>query len=60
MFMRLFTRLVHHDCVAGDGTPIPSSDMTKVRDAIWRNTVFNKWRQGDIYVIDNAAARCAC
>jgi pimeloyl-ACP methyl ester carboxylesterase/alpha-ketoglutarate-dependent taurine dioxygenase len=42
-------------CTYGDGTPIPDGDMDRVRDAIWKNMVFFKWRQGDVLVIDNAA-----
>lgn len=40
----------------GDGSVISSSDMSHVRDTIWRNTVFNRWQQGDMLLIDNLAA----
>jgi pimeloyl-ACP methyl ester carboxylesterase len=42
-------------CTYGDGTPIPDEDMDKVRDAIWSNLVFFKWRKGDVLMIDNDA-----
>ncbi len=42
-------------CTYGDGTPIPDTDMEAVREAIWRNMVFFKWRKGDVLVIDNDA-----
>jgi hypothetical protein len=42
-------------CTYGDGTPIPDTDMDRVRDAIWKNMVFFKWRKGDVLVIDNDA-----
>ena len=40
-------------CTFGDGSPIPDSDMDRVRDAIWKNMVFFKWQRGDVLVIDN-------
>jgi pimeloyl-ACP methyl ester carboxylesterase/alpha-ketoglutarate-dependent taurine dioxygenase len=36
-----------------DGSPIAEGDMEAVRDAIWKNMVFFKWRRGDVLVIDN-------
>ncbi|APR84543.1 Hypothetical protein A7982_09892 [Minicystis rosea] len=42
-------------CTYGDGTPISDSDMDAVREAIWTNMVFFKWRKGDVLVIDNDA-----
>ena len=39
----------------GDGTPIPDEDMDQVREAIWKNMVFFKWRRGDVLIIDNDA-----
>ena len=42
-------------CTYGDGTPISDGDMDRVRDAIWKNMVFFKWRAGDVLMIDNAA-----
>ncbi len=42
-------------CTHGDGTPITDADMDAVRDAIWENMVFFKWRRGDVLVIDNDA-----
>jgi hypothetical protein len=42
-------------CTYGDGSPIPDSDMDAVRDAIWKNMVFFKWRKGDVLIIDNEA-----
>ena len=42
-------------CTFGDGTPIADDDMDAVRDAIWKNMVFFKWRRGDVLVIDNDA-----
>ncbi len=40
-------------CTYGDGSPIPDADMDQVRDAIWKNMVFFKWRPGDVLIIDN-------
>ncbi len=36
-----------------DGSEIPLGHMNHVRDVIWRNMVFNRWRKGDILMIDN-------
>jgi alpha-ketoglutarate-dependent taurine dioxygenase len=40
----------------GDGSIISLSDMNKVRNAIWKNTVFSPWRKGDVVLIDNLGA----
>ena len=40
-------------CTYGDGTAISDADMDAVRDAIWKNMVFFKWRRGDVLVLDN-------
>ena len=37
----------------GDGTEIPLSDVSHVRDTIHKNMVFNRWRKGDLVMIDN-------
>ena len=42
-------------CTHADGSPIADADMEAVRDAIWKNMVFFKWRRGDVLVIDNDA-----
>lgn len=42
-------------CTYGDGTPISEREMELVRDAIWENMVFVRWRAGDIVAIDNHA-----
>jgi alpha-ketoglutarate-dependent taurine dioxygenase len=42
-------------CTYGDGSPIPDQDMDRVRDAIWKNMVFFRWRAGDVLLIDNFA-----
>ena len=42
-------------CTHADGSPIADADMDAVRDAIWKNMVFFKWRKGDVLVIDNDA-----
>lgn len=42
-------------CTFGDGTPIEDRDMELVRDAIWDNLVFVRWRAGDVVAIDNFA-----
>jgi len=42
-------------CTHADGTPIAAADMDAVREAIWKNMVFFKWRRGDVLVIDNFA-----
>lgn len=40
-------------CAFGDGSPIPDADMEKVRDAIWKNLVVQRWQAGDVVAIDN-------
>lgn len=40
-------------CTFGDGSPISDADMDAVREAIWKNMVFVRWRKGDVVVIDN-------
>jgi hypothetical protein len=42
-------------CSYGDGSPISDSDLGAVRDAIWKNLVFPRWRRGDVVAIDNRA-----
>ena len=42
-------------CSYGDGSPISGADLDAVRDAIWKNLVVNRWRLGDVLVLDNAA-----
>ena len=42
-------------CTYGDGSEIPFEDMEKVRDAIWKNMVAFRWKQGDVVAIDNFA-----
>ena len=41
-----------HTCFA-DGTEVPEGHMTHVHDVIWKNMVFNRWKKGDILMIDN-------
>lgn len=36
-----------------DGTEIPERHMSHVRDVMWSNMVFNRWKKGDIVMIDN-------
>lgn len=43
------------NCSYGDGSPIPTADMEKVRDAIWQCLVVFPWQRGDVTVIDNQA-----
>lgn len=38
-----------------DGGTIPDSDVTAVREAIWKNMVFPRWQLGDVVAIDNAS-----
>lgn len=42
-------------CSYGDGSPIDDRDLGAVRDAIWKNVVFPRWRRGDVLVVDNRA-----
>jgi pimeloyl-ACP methyl ester carboxylesterase/alpha-ketoglutarate-dependent taurine dioxygenase len=42
-------------CTYGDGTPIPDADMDAVREAVWKNMVFFRWRKGDVLILDNHA-----
>ncbi len=37
----------------GDGSSISEKEMSHVRDTIWKHTVFNPWRKGDVTMIDN-------
>lgn len=37
----------------GDGTPLSVWDMHQIRKAVHRNSVYNRWQQGDILMIDN-------
>ena len=37
----------------GDGTEIPLSDLSHVRDTIHKNMVCDRWRKGDLLMIDN-------
>ena len=37
----------------GDGTEIPDPVNTHVHDIIWKNLVFNRWKKGDVVMIDN-------
>jgi len=41
-----------HTCY-GDGTEISNADNKHIRDVTWKNMVFNRWRKGDIIMIDN-------
>ena len=36
-----------------DGSEIPNGHMKHLHDLIWRNMVFNRWKKGDIVMIDN-------
>lgn len=37
----------------GDGTPLSVWEMHQIRKAVHQNTVYNRWEQGDIVMIDN-------
>ena len=37
----------------GDGTEIPDQYNAHVHDVTWKNIVFNRWKKGDILMIDN-------
>jgi alpha-ketoglutarate-dependent taurine dioxygenase len=37
----------------GDGTEVDEKDARHIRDVMWKNMVFNRWRKGDIVMIDN-------
>ena len=37
----------------GDGSDIPEGHLEHVRDVVWKNMVFNHWKQGDVVMIDN-------
>ena len=37
----------------GDGTEIPEWYLNHLRDVMWKNMVFNRWKKGDILMIDN-------
>jgi alpha-ketoglutarate-dependent taurine dioxygenase len=42
-------------CSYGDGSPIGRGELEAVREAIWKNMVFPRWRRGDVLAIDNRA-----
>ena len=37
----------------GDGTPLTIREMHQIRKAVHQNTVYNRWEQGDLVMIDN-------
>lgn len=37
----------------GDGQPIDSDDLDRVRKVMWENAVIFPWQQGDVLVLDN-------
>ena len=37
----------------GDGTPISIWEMHQIRRAVHKNMIFNRWKKGDILMIDN-------
>ena len=41
-----------HTCF-GDGSEIPMRYMKHVRQKIYQNMIFNRWKKGDILMIDN-------
>ena len=41
-----------HTCF-GDGSEIPEASMKHLRDVLWRNMVFNRWKKSDFVFIDN-------
>ena len=36
-----------------DGTELDTKELHHIRDTIWKNSVFNRWKKGDILLIDN-------
>ena len=36
-----------------DGAELPEADLEHLRDVIWRHTVIEPWRKGDVVAIDN-------
>lgn len=37
----------------GDGSEIPLSDVSHVKEIVHKNMVFDRWRKGDLLMIDN-------
>ena len=37
----------------GDGSEIPVSYLKHVRQKIYQNMIFNRWKKGDVLMIDN-------
>lgn len=37
----------------GDGTPLSILEMHQIRKAVHDNTIYNRWQQGDLVMIDN-------
>ena len=42
-------------CTYLDGSELPDADIEAVRDAVWKHTVVQPWRRGDVVAIDNDA-----
>ena len=45
------------NCLYGTGEVISYGDMEKVRDAMWKNTVFFPYERGDVTMLDNSWVR---
>ena len=42
-------------CTYLDGSELPDADIEAVRDAVWKHTVVQPWRRGDVVALDNDA-----
>ena len=40
----------------GDGSAIPTADLDRVREVIWKCAVIKPWEQGDVLLLDNLLA----
>lgn len=45
-----------HDCLFGDGSPIPDEVMEEIRGVLKENTLLFDWQEGDVLIIDNVLA----
>jgi len=41
------------DITFGDGSPISFWEMEEIRNTIHKNMIYNRWRKGDILLLDN-------
>ena len=45
-------RVGFHTCF-GDSSEIPQRYIAHLHELVWRNLIFNRWKKGDVLMIDN-------